>query len=235
MFNLVSKMQHYGLVTRLLDLTSNPAVALYFACCSHPDKDGEMFVFNTNRDVILTSREADIIMRFYIYGIDDNDKYNLEEFYRNIKGSYSEKELERVIHFLIMKFPHIVLTELISERMIRQQSVFAIVPNTSRNPNIINYIDKSNGEKFIHDFTSEYGLDFTVQNTEVRNQICECKEDIIKYHHGNKRYIVKAERKSLILSQLDSIGINEPFIFPELHYEGKSIVKQFKNIANKIR
>ena len=35
--------QHYGLPTRLLDWTYNPLIALYFACCSHNDKDGVVF------------------------------------------------------------------------------------------------------------------------------------------------------------------------------------------------
>lgn len=41
------KMQHYGVPTRLLDLTGNPLVALYFACSQNDDSDGIVFVENT--------------------------------------------------------------------------------------------------------------------------------------------------------------------------------------------
>lgn len=41
--------QHYRLPTRLLDWTTNPLVALYFACQSNPKEDGAVYTYVQNR------------------------------------------------------------------------------------------------------------------------------------------------------------------------------------------
>lgn len=46
-FDILAKMQHYGLPTRLLDFSINPLVALYFACETKMSKNGRILCHNT--------------------------------------------------------------------------------------------------------------------------------------------------------------------------------------------
>ncbi|MGA8172912.1 MAG: FRG domain-containing protein [Methylocystis sp.] len=51
-FDRLVRMQHYGLPTRLLDISGNPLVALFFACNDAPDVEGEVIVFTVSTEKV---------------------------------------------------------------------------------------------------------------------------------------------------------------------------------------
>lgn len=51
-FDRLVRMQHYGLPTRLLDISGNPLVALFFACSGAPEIEGEVIAFQVSLDKV---------------------------------------------------------------------------------------------------------------------------------------------------------------------------------------
>jgi len=51
-FERLSRAQHYGLRTRMLDTSTNPLIALYFACCSNAEIVGEVIRFTMPNDKV---------------------------------------------------------------------------------------------------------------------------------------------------------------------------------------
>lgn len=126
-FDQLVKMQHYELPTRLLDITTNPLIALYFACKENENDDGEVLIFpmvnelikNYDSDAVcvlanLVKRPLDFVFT--------KDKghlvYDIQQDKPNFKEQYLESKATREVFC--------VMPKLNNERIIRQQGAFFI-------------------------------------------------------------------------------------------------------------
>lgn len=189
------EMQHYGLPTRLLDVTKNPLVALYFACVDDNNSHGEFIVFDVEKEKVKYPKSDTVSILSSLPLL----KNNLKNHFRTLAIDKTISELsfnqkvDRLLHEVKLEKPAF-------KNEIKKEDITScfFVQAEKKNARII----KQDGAFIICGLFSE--KDTTINQFRY------------KEHGKIQLYIIEKKAKDKIIEQLDKMSINRAQLFPEI-------------------
>lgn len=207
---ILVKMQHYGVPTRILDLSRNALTALFFACYSKQELDGEVIILQIPNNEICYYDSDKISILANLAKQDENFKFDYDLHFDYSDSKQVEdvnKQFGYLLHSIKEEKPH--FQDIIDP--IDLEKVFAVQVKLD-NPRII----KQNGAFLV------YGIQKKKSIPSIVNE-----DWILK--PSKEKVIIPSDAKTDILKELEILGINYSTLFPELDDQADYIKKKYKN------
>ena len=210
-FEKLAKLQHYG----LLDVTSNPLVALYFACQPYQEYNNEENTIIEPDGIVLFSRtygkscnDLEVSVISHLANMEINGDTTLNKLLEELedKRVYSTKtakdcrdgQFKSLIK--ILQNNYFVVSNMNNERLIRQSGLFLLV--------------------------GKYNV--ILKEKDVGQSVIQVAKSSVKSDFDKTVFRIPFDKKDEILKELDFYNINEGALFPELEHQ-MTYVKNFKS------
>jgi len=183
----LARVQHYSLPTRLLDVTWNPLVALYFASNSNIETAGEVIIFRIKKQHVkyFDSDAVSCVANLANLKIAEKEAIDF-----SLSGAEfnAQPPIDRLLQFIKVEKPHF-RPEI---NPVHLKTVLCVKPKKS-NPRLL--------------AQSGAFLIFGMTNSLDRTPVAEISIERIQ---------INGRKKPAIINELDRMGINDATMFPEI-------------------
>lgn len=225
-------MQHYGVKTRLLDITSNPLIAMFFACHDESEKyekDGSVLLMDVPYHLIKPYDSDSVSILSALPKFDSYEKKRM----RSMINDYNEDKMDLKEFNRIDNPNDDIIARLLHEIKKEQPAFENIIDPNDLLDNFVFSPQKQN-DRIIRQSGAFiiFGLDYKTIDTYPDfcrfpkiKQPNVAKNTIIE----TKRLIIEKNSKEIILEQLASLGITQASIYPELYKVSEFINKKYSS------